>query len=153
MDNNLKIEAFNIIGISVRTSNQNGQGMKDIPALWNEFMSKQIASKIPNKINDAIYCIYTDYEKDHTKPYTTIIGCKVANLDSVPEGMVAKSIDAGNYTKFVAEGSLLQGSVISQWIKIWNTKLNRKYTADFEIYDEKAQNPEDAVVDIFVAIE
>ena len=30
--------------------------------------------------------------------------------------------------------------------------LDRSYTADFEIYDEKAQNPENAEVDIFIAV-
>jgi predicted transcriptional regulator YdeE len=30
--------------------------------------------------------------------------------------------------------------------------LDRSYTADFEIYGEKAQNPENAEVDIFIAV-
>lgn len=35
---------------------------------------------------------------------------------------------------------------------LWNSDLPRKYTADFEIYGEKAQNPENAEVDILVAV-
>jgi len=37
-------------------------------------------------------------------------------------------------------------------MKIWDANLPRTFTADFEVYDEKAQNPEDAAVDIFIAI-
>ena len=46
-----KLEQFYLIGISVRTSNENGQAMTDIPALWNKFMSENWIEKIPNKIS------------------------------------------------------------------------------------------------------
>jgi predicted transcriptional regulator YdeE len=149
---NQKKEKFSVIGISVRTTNENGQAGQDIPALWHKFMTEGIAEKIPNKSDNAIYCIYTEYEKDHTKPYTTILGCKVDSLDSVPNGMVGKTFDAANYSKHIAKGSLLQGIVFNEWTKIWNSDLNRTFTADFEVYGVKAQNPENAEVDIFIAI-
>ena len=69
-------EPFYVVGISVRTSNENQQAAKDIPALWQRFMSENIADKIPNKSSNKVYAVYTDYESDHTKPYTTIIGYK-----------------------------------------------------------------------------
>jgi predicted transcriptional regulator YdeE len=147
-----KIKSFSVIGISVRTTNENGQEGQDIPALWNKFMTEGIAEKIPNKINNTLYCIYTDYEKDHTKPYTTILGYKVENLSNIPSGMVGKAFEAADYEKFVAKGNILQGMVFNEWTKIWNSDLDRTYAADFEVYDEKAQNPENAEVDIFVAI-
>lgn len=147
-----KKEEFSVVGISVRTTNENGQMAQDIPALWNKFMTEGIAEKIPNKISNDIYCIYTDYEKDHTKPYTTVLGCKVENLSSVPNGMIAKIFTEASYTKFTAQGNILQGMVFNEWIKIWGSDLNRSFTADFEVYGQKAQNPEDAEVDIFVAV-
>jgi predicted transcriptional regulator YdeE len=150
--NTLNIQPFNVIGISIRTTNENGQSGKDIPALWSKFMSERIIEKIPNKIDNSIYCIYTDYEKDHTKPYTTILGCQTENLDAIPHGMVGRTFKGGNYSKHVAKGNILQGMIFNAWIKIWNSDLQRAFTADFEIYSEKAQNPENAEVDIFVAI-
>jgi predicted transcriptional regulator YdeE len=147
------IHQFNIIGISVRTTNENMQAMKDIPALWNKFMVGQVAEKIPNKIDDTVYCIYTDYEKDHTKPYTTILGCKVKNLDHIPEGMTGKSVPAGDYTPFIAKGNIMQGSVYNEWMKIWDANLPRTFTSDFEVYGAKAQHPENAEVDIFIAVQ
>lgn len=149
---NQTIQKFHIIGISVRTTNENGQATQDIPALWNRFMTEEIAKQIPNKIDNSVYCIYTEYEKDHTKPYTTILGCKVENLNTMSKGMVGKTIEEAAYTKHTAKGNILQGSVFNEWTKIWNSDLDRTYTADFEVYDERAQNPENAEVDIFIAV-
>ena len=148
-----KTGSFHIIGIAVRTTNENQQAATDIPALWSKFMSEGIAEKIPNKIDSAVYSLYTDYEKDHTKPYTTILGCKVTNLDSIPEGMVGKTIAASSYEKFVAKGNLMDGIVYNEWINIWSADIPRAFTADFEVYGEKAKNPEQAEVDIFIAIQ
>ena len=150
--NKQKIEQFSVIGISVRTTNESGQSAKDIPALWNKFITEGIAEQIPNKMDQAIYCIYTDYEKDHTRPYTTILGCRVENLDVIPAGMTGKNIDENSYVKFIAKGNLAEGIVFNEWTKIWNSDLNRTFTADFEVYGERAQNPENAEVDIFIGI-
>lgn len=149
---NIKIESFKIIGIAIRTSNANQRAANDIPKLWNTFMSKNILDNIPNKINNTIYCLYTNYEGNHTQPYTTIIGCKVKNLDVIPEDMIGKSFNGGEYQKMSVKGNLEEGLIINQWFKIWNMDLNRAYTVDFEIYGEKAQNPNNAEVDILVGI-
>lgn len=149
----MNIEKFNIIGISVRTTNENGQSGQDIPALWNKFMSEGIAEKIADKLSNDIICVYTDYEKDHTKPYTTILGCVVESLDSIPEGLIGKTIAGHHYEKFIAKGNLADGVVYNEWLKIWDSGLNRTFTSDFEIYGEKAQDRENAEVDIFIAIQ
>ncbi len=147
-----EIEQLNIIGIAIRTTNEDNQSGKDIPALWETFMKDAIIERIPNKLNASIYCIYTDYEKDHTKPYTTILGCAVKNLDNVPEGMVGKTIQPAMYSKHIAKGNVMQGSVYNEWVKIWNSDLPRTFTADYEVYGEKAQNFEDAEVELFIAV-
>jgi len=148
----IKIDSFHVIGIAVRTTNENGQSAKDIPVLWEKFMSEGILEQIPNKIDNSLYCIYTAYEKDHTKPYTTILGCKVENLNDIPNQMVGKTIEEATCKKFVAKGDLMQGAVYNEWVKIWNSELERTFTADFEVYDERSLNPEHAEVDIFVAV-
>lgn len=147
------IQKFNVIGISIRTTNEDGQSGKDIPALWNKFMTEEIQSKIPNKVSGDIFCIYTDYEKDHTKPYTTILGCKVESLDNIPEDMVGKTIESADYEELIAKGNLLDGIVYNKWLEIWNSDLNRSFTADFEVYGSKTQNPENAEVDIYIALQ
>lgn len=147
------IQKFNVIGIPVRTTNENGQSGKDIPALWSQFMTEEIQSKIPNKVSEDLFCIYTDYEKDHTKPYTTILGCKVESLDVVPENMIGKTIESANYKELIAKGNLSEGIVFNKWLEIWNSDLDRSFTADFEVYGEKTQNPEKAEVAIYIALQ
>ncbi|MES2381494.1 MAG: effector binding domain-containing protein [Bacteroidota bacterium] len=149
----MQIDTFNIIGIAVRTTNENGQSSKDIPALWNTFMAEGILAKIPNRISDDIYCMYTEYEKDHTKPYTTIIGCKVADLTNVPTGMVGKTIETAQYAVHTVQGNIMEGIVYTEWLKIWDADLPRTFIADFEIYGEKAQDPANATIDIFVGVQ
>ena len=136
--NRLQVNEFLIIGISVRTINEDGQAKKDIGELWKRFMSENMLEKTPNIKDETIYAVYTDYESDHTKPYTTILGYKVNSLNDIPEGMVGKKIETSNYTKFVAKGDLTDNAVIDEWVKIWNTNLSRTYTADFEAYGEKS---------------
>jgi predicted transcriptional regulator YdeE len=136
--NTTSIAPFYIIGIAVRTTNENMQAAADIPQLWN--------------IGNDIYSVYTDYEADYTKPYTTLLGCKVSSLDTIPEGFTGKSFAGSKYTTFTAKGKLADGIVFQEWTKIWNTDIPRAYTADFEIYGEKAQNPDDAEIDIFIAV-
>lgn len=148
-----QIQQLNIIGIAIRTTNEHNQAAKDIPLLWKRFTEELILEKIPNKIDSTVYCIYTDYEKDHTKPYTTILGCAVKNLITIPEGMVGKTIHPATYTTFIAKGNLLKGAVYDEWIKIWNANLPRTFTADFEVYGKKAENFEDAEVELFIAID
>lgn len=148
----LTIESFKVIGISVRTTNKNNQVAKDIGDLWGRFINDKVLEAIPNKIDNTIYSIYTDYESDHTKPYTTILGCKVKNFDTIPVGMVGKSIKGGNYVKFSTKGDLMKDLVINKWFEIWEMDLNRLFTADFEVFGEKAQNPADAEIDILIAI-
>lgn len=150
--NTQQTDAFHIIGIAIRTTNENGQAANDIPLLWAKFMNEGVMEKIPNKTNNTIYCVYTDYEKDHTKPYTTILGCRVAHLDEIPNGMTGIKIEAGNYMCYPVKGNLLQGAVFEAWLNIWSTSIERTYTTDFEVYSEKSQNPENGEMDILIAV-
>ena len=105
-----------------------------------------------NLFSKLVRSYFTDYESDYTKPYTTLLGCEVENLNIIPKGMIGKEFEGGSYRKFTAKGDLVKGAVFGEWSKIWEMDLERVYTADFDAYGEKAQNPTNAEVDIFVAI-
>jgi predicted transcriptional regulator YdeE len=148
----MKMKSKKIVGIWVRTTNQEQKGMTDIQNLWDRFMDEHISSKIPNKVSESIYCIYTEYVGDHTKTYTTILGCEVSSLERIPEGMKGLIIGDGRFKKYTAKGDFNKGIIGAEWMKIWQTDLDRTYEADFEVYDEHAQNPTEVVVDIFVGV-
>ena len=148
------ISRFKIIGVSVRTTNRNNQSQQDLGKLWAKFYSENIFEKIPNKMSDEIYSIYTDYKSDYTDDYTTIIGVPVVSLDEIPEGLIGREFPVEHFQKFVAKGEM-PGAVLKIWSEIWqnNKNLNRKYTYDFEIYGTKSRNGEHSEVEIFVAME
>ena len=150
--NKVKIEPFKVIGISVRTTNENNQAAKDIGDLWGKFMNDKILEVIPNKIDNTVYSIYTAYESDHTKPYTAILGCRVENLNDIPNGMIGKSFDGGSYVKLAAKGDLMQGLIVNKWTEIWGLDFDRTFTADFEVFGAKAQNPADAEINFLIAV-
>lgn len=148
----VKINPFKVIGISIKTTNKNQQALQEIGELWGQFMEEQIMNHIPNKVNQIIYSLYTDYEGDHTKPYTAILGCEVENLNMIPKGMVGKSFEGGSYIKMTAAGDLTKGLIAKEWSKIWQMDLDRVYTVDYEIYDQRSQNINNAEVDILIGI-
>ena len=91
-----------IIGTKIRTTNENGQSMKDQPEHWNRFFHENLKDKISNKLTpDKIYGVYFDYEKDHTKPYSFLIGFEVSSFEEVPENMFTHIIPADKYALFI----------------------------------------------------
>lgn len=147
-----QLEEFQVIGISVRTTNQNQQSQHDIGTLFSKFMTENIFEKIPNKESTDLYCLYTDYESDHLGAYTTIIGCRVSSLPTIPDGLVGKSISKSNYQVYKSVGKL-PDCVGQTWMKIWgDVSLTRKYTADFDIYGPQSFNPANAEVETYVSI-
>jgi predicted transcriptional regulator YdeE len=148
----VNLENFKIIGISVRTTNQNAKSAKDIMELWERFYAENISSAIPNKIDNDIYSVYTDYKSDYTADYTTILGHRVNSLENIPASLDGREFVGGNYLEFKAKG-VRPLSVFNTWQEIWvkDKELNRKYTADFEIYGKKSQDAENSEVDIFIA--
>jgi predicted transcriptional regulator YdeE len=147
----IEIEEFKVIGISVRTTNQNGQSQNDIGNLWSKFMGQNLIELIPNKNSNDIYCIYTNYESDFNGLYTTILGCKVNSFDNIPEGFISWTIPKTKYQVYKSTGKL-PDSVVKTWTNIWQSDISRKYVADFEVYGQKSQNPENAEVDTYVSI-
>lgn len=148
----IHVPAKQILGIALRTTNENNQSALDIPRLWQEFHAQNMIHQIPAKINTTIYVIYTDYERDHTAPYTTLIGCEVQNLAVIPPGLVGHRIPAGTYTQLTVEGNLMDNLVIDAWVRIWNSpNLERTYTSDFEVYGPEAQDPTQAKVALYLA--
>ena len=147
-----QIEGFDVIGIKVRTANDGSAG-NDLPLLWGKFMNENLMEKIPNKVNNSIYCLYTNYEGDHTEPYDAILGCKVSSIEDIPEGMITHTIQSSNGAKFVAKGSLIKGeAVVNTWFDIWKAELDRSYSTDFEVYDERSRDLENAEVDIYISL-
>jgi len=148
----ITINEFKIVGISVKTTNKDNQSAQDIGKLWQQFYVENLFDKIPNKLSNDIYSIYTDYKSDFTDEYTTIIGVQVSSLENIPTGLIGRQFPSDNFMKFTAKG-LMPKAIVEAWIDIWekDKELSRKYTYDFEVYGEKSQNGENSEVEIYIA--
>ena len=145
------LESFSVIGIAVKTTNEGGKAQKDIGELWQRFMSNGMAGNIPNKAGEDIYCLYTDYESDANGPYITLLGCKVNSLENIPEGFVGKTIPKAAFQLYTSTGKLPE-SVLATWDHIWRTPINRRYLADFDVYGQKSQDPNNTEVETYVSV-
>ena len=143
--------AFYLSGISVRTTNQNGQSQKDIGGLWARIMKDNLLEKIEGKVSGDTYCVYTDYETDHTGFYTVLIGYKVNSLGSIPDGFAQIVIPADKYQAYTLAGKFPE-NVHAAWREIWNSKVKRKYTADFDLYSAGAKSFDETEVKIYIAV-
>lgn len=144
---------FNIIGIAVRTTNQNNQAQQDLGNLWGKFFADGIFDKIPNKSSNDIFAIYTDYKSNYTEEYTTIIGVPVTELSHIPEGLIGRAFGASEFEKYIAKGEM-PNAVVEVWQKIWQNDqtLKRAYQYDFEVYGAKSQNGENSEVEIYLSL-
>ena len=136
-------------GISIKTSNTNPNMQKEIGGLWQRFLTEE-SGKIEQKQNRKTIGIYTDYEGDYTKPYRFMTMAEIKEPSSDIGEREIRTIQAGKYAKFVVKGDM-QTEVAKCWNAIWNMDLDRKYTYDFEEYqDIEAMNNQE--IHIYIAI-
>ena len=151
-------EAFTVVGISARTSNakeMTAEGV--IGKQWGRIFQEGLLAKIPNKVDQNIVAVYTDYAGDHNGEYTFLLGARVTSDADVPAGMVAKRIPAGKFAAFTSEKGPAPKVVPELWMKINSLPKtavggDRVYGADFEIYDERASDPQNLQMDAYVGI-
>jgi predicted transcriptional regulator YdeE len=149
---------FLFIGIAARTNNareMTGEGI--IADQWERVMAGGIIEQIPNRADTSIIAMYTDYESGANGEYTFLIGVKVTSIDSIPEGMLTKQVPDVRYVVFTSEKGPVWKIVPEVWQKIWSTPAiemggERAFLADFEIYDERAADPQNAVVEVWMGI-
>jgi predicted transcriptional regulator YdeE len=144
-------DVFQIIGIEIRTSNQTA--IIDLSKLWGKFFAENIKDRIPNKVNSDFLAVYTNYEGNHTKPYTCILCCEVNSLETIPAGMIGKTIPFAKYEVLSVAGKM-PDKIVETWNNIWNSDIEKRraYIADFEQYGNKYGNPENSDMDIYIGI-
>jgi predicted transcriptional regulator YdeE len=150
-----ELTGFEFIGKVADTKNDDemkGEGI--IPKIWEDFYNHQLLEKIPQKKNSAMIAIYTNYESDETGKYTYGLGAEVINNARAPEGMEKFTIPELKYVIFTTRKGPVQDVLFEAWRSIWEwSKTNKRaFLFDFELYDERALNPNDSQVDIYISI-
>jgi predicted transcriptional regulator YdeE len=150
--------AFTVVGIAIRTSNareMTADGV--IGKQWGRFMTDSLLAKIPHKADTNIVAVYTDYASDHNGEYLSLLGARVNSGADVPADMIAKTIPAGRFAVFTTEKGPAEKVVPQAWMGINSLPKpavgsDRVYAADYEIYDQRSADPQNAQVDIYVGI-
>ncbi|MBG9691442.1 MULTISPECIES: effector binding domain-containing protein [Lysinibacillus] len=153
----IKREAFQIIGISTKTSNANElTAQAKIPQLWQDFYEKNIVDQLSKLDNQNVYGLYSDYETDVNGNYAITIGVEASKMNDASPEWVIKTIPAAKYLVFTSHKGKMPEIVIQTWQEIWawfaNSEVERTYTGDFELYDERCANPQEAQVEVYIAI-
>lgn len=149
---------FTVVGIAARTSNakeMTADGV--IGKQWGRFMQEGISGKIPNKADASIVAVYTDYASDKDGEYTYVLGSRVTSAANLPSGLEAKKIPGGRFAVFTTDKGPGPKVVPETWMRINSLPKSapggdRVYKADFEIYDERAKDPQNLQADVYVGI-
>jgi predicted transcriptional regulator YdeE len=152
-----KISGFTVIGIEARTNNAKEATLNGIiPKQWQKFFSEDISAKVPNKTEPNFYAVYSDYASDHNGEYAYLVGLRVKDGTAAPSGMIAKHVWGGYYSVFISEKGPLAKVVPGAWEYILNLEkggiLTRAYKTDFEVYDQRAQDPQNAQASIYIGL-
>jgi predicted transcriptional regulator YdeE len=123
---------------------------------WQRFFQNGMLAKIPNKIGTNIYALYSDYSSGRNGAYSFVIGALVRDGTIAPDGMVLKTVPGGRFAVLGSDKGPLPKVVPGAWRKAWKLedqkKLQRRYETDFEIYDQRSQDPQNGRVDIYVGM-
>jgi predicted transcriptional regulator YdeE len=149
---------FYIVGVSARTNNAHEMsGKGKIGSVWESFLQPSLIAKIPNKIGVDPVAVYTDYETDHTGHYTYLLGLPISPAESVPASFTVKHVPAGRYAVFTSGKGPIKQIIPEIWQRIWAMSRKelggeRAFQSDFEIFDQRAADPENAQIDVYVGL-
>ncbi len=127
--------AFNLIGISTITTNENNQATKDLKGLWNYFYSEDLSVVIPNILDEKIFVAYTDYDKPAEGYFKVTIGYKTKNLDYVYDGLTGIHVPSTQFAVFQPTGDPSK-SLPATWTKILASDIQTAQTVDIEVYSD-----------------
>jgi predicted transcriptional regulator YdeE len=152
-----------LVGICVHSSyEQELDKMKgNIFPCVQRYFHGGLAEQIPNRKKQGItFCVYTDYETDYTGAYTYFIGEEVSSFNTsfLPEGFQTLVIPKQQYVKFTTNPAPMPDVIVNAWKEIWKMPARqlggqRSYKTDFEIYDERAADHQNIVLDICIGIQ
>lgn len=156
----IELPAMKLVGITARTNNafEMSPSMAKIGATIQQYFQNSVPEKITHRKNPGVtYCVYTAYESDVTGNYTYFIGEEVESFEDVSDDLKQLRISDQKYIKFTTEPGSMPEVCIKAWQEIWALSpemlgSERSYIADFEVYDERASDPTQTVLDIYIGI-
>jgi predicted transcriptional regulator YdeE len=150
-----------IFGYRYLRARQQRQGNDERRRHWQtmaEIVQEGVLQQIPNKVDSNIYAVYSDYASDKNGEYSLTIGARVPDGSAVPAGLVLKTVHAGSYAVVTSDQGPVAKVVVAAWQRVWEMEDKhalggaRAYRTDYEFYDQRAANPQDSQVDLYIGL-
>lgn len=129
--------ALHVVGIALRT--HNGEALQTIPPLWARFSQSGIAERLPHRLTDDVYAVYTHFQNagvDNSGWYTLVIGHAIPGDTPTlpPEGLTHVVAPTSRRAVFAVEKGRFD-QVGPAWQAIWQrSDLPKTTLADYERY-------------------
>lgn len=155
-----QLPEIKLVGLHVRTNNKAEMDplTAKISPCVQQYFQEQWTEKIPHRTHPGrTLCAYTNYESDYMGEYTFYIGEEVSSVKDIPEGLEGHIIPSQTYVKFTTGPGPMPTVLINAWQNIWKMSPEslggeRRYHTDFEVYDERASNPQNTILDIYIGV-
>lgn len=154
----ITLPSMKLVGTTVRTNNKNEQNpeTKRILPHMLKYFSEHIKEQTLHRTNPGtMISAYTNYESNHTGDYTHFFGEEVNSFEGQPSHLEQLEIPPQTYMKYTNDAGKMPQVIFDTWQTIWDdAKLesNRRYVTDFEVYDHRSTDMENAIFDVFIGI-
>ena len=150
----------NFVGITGTTSllREQDPSTSVITPLATQYFQEEIANNILKRKNPGnTIMLYTNYESNYQGEYLFGIGDEVFE-DRDPNWGEKIIIPKGCYLKFTTDPGPYPQIIIDAWQEIWALEekgelgAERRYNVDFQLHDDRAQDFDRMIIDIFIGI-
>jgi predicted transcriptional regulator YdeE len=127
--------ALHVAGIELRT--RNDEAADTIPAFWRRFGDEGVIARLPQRLGDDVYAVYTHFENaglNNRGWYSLVIGAAWPADAPLPAGMVRAVVPASRRAVFPVPAGR-PDQVGAAWQAIWQRgDLSKTFLADYERY-------------------
>jgi predicted transcriptional regulator YdeE len=151
-------ESFYVAGWLVRTNNADeAAGRGKIGDLWQRLYKENLGAQIPDRADAALTVVYSDYAGDEKGDYNYLLGARVTSIAHLPAGMTYRKVESGRYAVLTTGIGAMPGVLQDAWRRIWvmppaELGGRRAFRTDYEIYDKRSANPQQAQIEIHIGL-
>lgn len=150
---------FIVAGLTLRTNNANemNPNKAKIKSLVDKYFSQNTGAKINHRKNPGVTIDgFINYATDEFGDYDYFIGEAVTEA-TPQEGFEIIHVPQSKYAKFTTPKGSIPEIIINAWQEIWKMKPDdlggkRCYQVDFEVFDQRARDPKNSIIDIYIGI-
>ena len=158
------LDEIKVVGISKRTNlidEVNWETGKIFPCVKNYFHQGISQFIRVRKKPGTTLCVYIDYKPDQhgnsKGEFTYLIGEEVETFEGQPAHLHQITIPIQTYEKFTCGPAPMPAVLNDPWNKIMHMTSDefggeREFLADFEVYDERATDHTNIILDIYIGV-